>query len=356
MNIASSATGAAIRLLVATLGGFSSAIAFAVTPVVTSVSGAIQSGQILIISGTNMVNEDRTAWDRFFTDNVNASSFEGASPKADGYSDPGGPQGGTYDSNVKLLGNKSMRFHAQGASGNCPVGNLDDYNSIDPEGGDDNDYWIRLYARWRLNGGGWPASHIKMIDAQGQRVAQIYFQPVQTGGPLPSSFDAAHDGSSHYASIPSGQLQNDRWYGIELHWRSTGANLFDAWIDGVQVYSANPVNKPALQWIMMGLINLCGTNSSFNLDHWWDGFAVAKSRIRLASTIEIGNSPDYATATKTYQAPEFLSDTSSRIKVNLTGLGAGPYYLWVTNNRGERSQPLPLSSTAFPAPTNLRVQ
>lgn len=333
------------------------AFALAATPTITQVLGTVQTGQTLTITGINMVNEDRTNWDAFFINNVNASSFEGANPSADGYSAPGSPTGGTYDSTVKLLGNKSMKFHAQGASGNCPVGNLDDYNSIDPEGGDDNDYWIRLYARWRLNSGGWPSSHIKMIDAQGGRVAQIYFQPRQSlSGALPSSFDAAHDGISHDAPIPSGQLQNNRWYGIELHWRSVGTNLFDAWIDGVQVYSANPANAPALEAVIMGLINLCGTNSSFNLDHWWDGFAVSKSRVRLASVIEIGNSSNYATATKIYQAPETLSDTSSQVKVNLTGLGSPPYYMWVTNNRGERSVPFSLTTSTIPAPANLRVQ
>jgi hypothetical protein len=198
-----------------------------------------------------------------------------------------------------------------------------------------------------------------MIDSQGGGGGwQLYFQPAANiSGNRPTTFVAQHDGVSHNVQIPSGQLQNNRWYGIELHWKSTGGNLFEAWIDGVQVYSAIPSNQPTLQWLMMGLINLCGTNASFNLDHWWDGFAVSKSRIRLSSTIEIGNLPDYAKATKAYQPPEYISDASSQIRVNLAGLGSGPYYLWVTNNRGERSQPFSLSgSTTVPAPANLRLQ
>jgi hypothetical protein len=347
----------ALRRLLATASCVP-ALALATPPTINSVSGTMQSGQALTITGANMLNEDRTNWDPFFLKNVNASSFEGTNPAADGYSAPGSPTGGTYDSAVGLLGNKSMRFRAEGASGSCPGGNLTDYNSIDPAGGDGNEYWIRLYARWRLNGGGWPSSHIKMIDSQGSpSFLQLYFQPVATGGPRPTAFDAVHDGISHHVAIPSGQLQDNRWYGIELHWKSSGANLYEAWIDGVQVYSANPVNEPTLEWIMMGLINLCGTNASFSLDHWWDGFAVSTSRVRLASIIEIGNSPDYATATKVYQAPDRLSETSSQIKVNLSGLGSGPYYLWVTNNRGERSLPFGLSgSTTLPPPGNLRVQ
>jgi hypothetical protein len=107
---------------------------------------------------------------------------------------------------------------------------------------------------------------------------------------------------------------------------------------------------------MMGIINACGTNAAFDLDHWWDGFAASKSRVGLASMIEIGNSPDYATATRVYQAPQYLSEITSQIKVDLSGLGSGPYYLWVTNNRGERSLPFSLSgSITLPPPANLRV-
>lgn len=351
-------TAPALRRLLATLGCIP-VLAVAAPPTIETVLGTIQSGQVITIAGSNMVDENRTDWDVFFINNPNASSFEGSNPAADGYSAPGGPTGGTYVSNVKLLGNKSMRFHAQGASGTCPGGNLVDYNSIDPAGGDANEYWIRLYARWRLNGGGWPTSHIKMIDSQGSPgFFQLYFQPsANINGNRPTTFNAIHDGASHNVPIPSGQLQNNRWYGIELHWKTAGTNVFEAWIDGVQVYSANPVNEPTLHYLMMGLINLCGTNASFDLEHWWDGFAVSRSRVRLASIIEIGNLPDYAKAIKVYQAPEYLSDTSFQIKVNLTGLGSGPYYLWVTNNRGERSLPFSLSgSTPVPSPGNVRVQ
>jgi hypothetical protein len=326
-----------------------------------SVLGTIQSGQVLTITGTNMVNEDRTNWDPFFINHPNASSFEGANPSVDGYSAPGGPTGGIYDTSAKLMGNQSFKFHVQGASGNCPVGNLTDYNSIDVTGGlDQNEVWIRLYVRYRLNGGGWPSSHIKMIDSQGSPgFLQYYFQPAaDIRGNLPTEFDASHDGVSHYVSIPSGQLQNNRWYGVELHWKTTAPQLYEAWIDGVQVYSANPVQRATLLYIMMAIVNTCGTTAGFNLDHWWDGFAVSKSRVRLATIIEIGNSPDYAKGTRVYQAPESLSDTSSQIKVNLSGLGNGPYYLWVTNNRGERGLPFSLAggTPVLPPPGNVRVR
>lgn len=72
-------------------------------------------------------------------------------------------------------------------------------------------------------------------------------------------------------------------------------------------------------------------------DQWQDGFTVSKTRVGAASLVEIGNSADYASAVKVYQEPVYLSDSSSQIKVDLTGLGAGPFYLFITNNRGQRS-------------------
>jgi hypothetical protein len=93
------------------------------------------------------------------------------------------------------------------------------------------------------------------------------------------------------------------------------------------------------------MINLAETGSDFDLTNWTDGFTISTSRIYCSSIIEIGNSSDYATADKVYQEPIYLSDGSVQIKANLTGLGSGPYYLWVTNNQQERSAPYPLSGT-----------
>jgi phage anti-repressor protein len=298
-----------------------------------------------------MMDEDTTDWDEFFSDNPNASSFEGTSPSADGYSAIG-PSGGTYVTDVNVLGSKSIKFHVEGASSNCPVGNLMNYNAINPEGGDTGDLYYRVYARWNTEDDSWPTSHIKMIDCQGSG-AQYYFQPAN-GSSRPTHMNAAYDGSNHNYAIPSGQLENDRWYAMEVRWKSTSPYAFDAWVDGTQIADDSPNNPGSLNYLLFGIINCCGTTSNFSLDHWMDGLAVSTSRIYPAAIVEIGDSSNYSTATKVYQEPIFISDSSTEVKVDLTDLGSGPYYLWVTNNKQERSSYYELQTdlATNPSPAN----
>jgi hypothetical protein len=80
-----------------------------------------------------------------------------------------------------------------------------------------------------------------------------------------------------------------------------------------------------------------------------DGLGLkANSRIRPASVIEISDNSTYGAGIVVYQPPELLSDTSVQVKANLTGLGDGPYYLWVTNNLNERSSTYNLSGSSAP--------
>lgn len=62
---------------------------------------------------------------------------------------------------------------------------------------------------------------------------------------------------------------------------------------------------------------------------------------------------------KVYQTPTYLSDGSITVTVNLAELGSDTYYLWVTNNRQERSKAYSLSGdsdiTAPNAPSGLSV-
>jgi hypothetical protein len=312
----------------------------------------------LAISGSNLNNEAKANWDNFFVQNPNAWSFEGSSPSADGYGALG-PNGGAYDSTVSILGSRSMKFQAQGTSTSLYDQHAD-YNAINPAGGDANDYWVRAYVRWNLKSGGWPSSHIKMMDIQGSG-PQYYLQPqADASGNMPTSMVAVHDGVSSYNGIPSGPVENNRWYAVEVHWKTDSAPyVYDLWIDGVKTYSANPKARGSMNYMLFGLINACCTNSSFSLDHWFDGLAVARSRIYPSAIVEVGNSSNYATATKRTQALEKISDGQIISKLDLTGLGAGPYYLWVTNNRQERSQPYLLiqgGGIILSSPFNLRIQ
>jgi hypothetical protein len=93
-----------------------------------------------------------------------------------------------------------------------------------------------------------------------------------------------------------------------------------------------------MQYLLFGIINACG-GAPFNLEHWMDGLAVSKSRIYPSAVIEIGDSQIYLSANKKAQALEKISNTDISFKVDLSGLGSGPYYLWVTNNERKTSTP-----------------
>lgn len=303
-------------------------LAYSATPDITSVTGTIQTGQTITISGSNMVNEDNTAWYSLFKNNPNTSGFEGSTPTSDGYY--GADSTVQYVSDVKLLGSKSLRFSAKGASSSCPAGNL--FSSLSINMGSISDIWLRWYARWNLYGGSWPSSHIKHLMTCCSN--NWYFQP--TAG-TPSQMIA---GGVDYktASIPGGAIQNNKWYLFELHMKPTSPRVLDVWIDGQKVLTSSPSSgDSSAQGIDFGMVNVCGTNSAFGLYNWWDGFVVSTSRVYPASTIEISNNETYGKGTVKYQAPIYLSETSSQVKLDLTDLGGGPYYLWVTNNRQERS-------------------
>lgn len=315
-------------------------------PVVAAVSGTVMAGEILTLSGSRLQDEAKTDWDRFFVQNSTAWSFEGGRAGenigADGYGELGYgvSASGVYDDRVAVLGSQSARFHIEGASSV----NLEDYSIIDPVGGPANDLWIRMYVRWHLEGA-WPDSHIKMVMCANGFPDSYYFQPAcSVDGLPPEQMTAVYDSQSHSADIPGGRLQNDRWYCVEVHWKSdVRPYVFDAWMDGQQIVKANPETQGPLDWLFFGLVNACCTTPGFSLDHWVDGFAVAKSRIYPSALVVLGNTPDYETARKRIQEPVWISDEEIRFKCDPSGLGGGPFYLWVVNNRQKRSEPFLLS-------------
>ena len=320
------------------------------TPVINSVSGATTQGSLLTISGANLNAETMQNWDSWFSRNPTAWSFEGASPLADGFQ-PGGNTTGVYDSKVRLLGNQSIRFHSAITNPNCIQGIGQNYNYLMLDDSASNtDYWVRVYVRWnRLTN--WPSNYMKMLYALNEA---YYFQPAGASAPgtNPSWFDAAHSGSSHLVAAPSGPIQNNRWYAIELHW-STSPRLYEAWIDGVRVHSGTPAKvgtNSGLRLLLLGIINACGT-TSWDVDHWMDGLAVAHQRIHPATLVEVGDGPNYSTAKKNVQPLEQIADDQVVFKLDTNGLGAGPYYVWVTNNRQQVSSAYFLTGGQVSGPT-----
>jgi hypothetical protein len=324
-------------------------------PSIASVTGSLNQGSTLTIAGANLHAETMQYWDSRNTRLPTAWSFEGSSPTADGYGQ-GGP-GGRYDSNVKLLGNQSMRFRSAITNPNCTTGIGQDYANL---GVDDaanrNEMWVRAYVRYNRLSAYWPNNFIKMLEPLN---SGYYFQPdgrQLASGENPFRWYILHNGVSLTRSNPGGNLQNHRWYAVELHFRASPP-IFEAWVDGTQVYSATPTYSAAWQLFLFGVINACGTQS-WDIEMWVDGLVLGSRRLHPSTMVEVGNSSSYSTATRKVQPLESIADDQVRFRLDTSGLGSGPYYMWVRNNAQQLSPAYFLTGGQISgpvAPTNLRI-
>lgn len=333
----------------------------AATPVISSVSGQIQSGSTLTITGSNLTDENTSHFYSF--SQPTSYGFEGTSPSSDGYAFSTGGSGSTagYDTTIKLSGAKSAKFHAQGYYG--PSGYPDQFKAAGNlyfNGTVTTEMWVRQYVRYSLNGGAWPGMGPKMTWYEGSGGTPYDLAPEPTGGPMPSRWRMWASATYNLAN-PAGQMENGRWYCIEEHIKGTSPRTLEIWVDGTRILNVDQGFGLNARWADFGMVNGWDTKTSaFNLDQWVDNLAVSKNqRVYCSSLVEISDSANYETATKRYQAPLYLSNGSIQIKVDLSSLGTGPYYLFVTNNRQERSQAYPLTAQApvtLPSPQNLRAQ
>lgn len=330
----------------------------AATPTISDVAGTLATGQALTISGMNMVQEDKTNWDSYFTSHANAYGFEGSSPVSDGYvyvADDG-PTG--YVSDIKLLGNKSFHFNVPAhvpADGN----NVMAYYYYMMGANTTTDMWYRYYVRYHAASNIWFDNYIKQLYVMGQNPPggsdYINFNGTSGGSGLPSGGSYWDGDPNRYFNFPS-QLQNDRWYLMEVHMRQIPVPLAEVWFDNKKVLTSAPVTTTKIPWLVLfGIPNAKSAPAGLNVDCWWDGLVNSTSRIYPASIVEVSGDG----MTWKYQEPIALSDTSSQIKLDLTGLTGTNYQLRVTNNQQETSTVYNLTgaqdTTPPSAPSGLSV-
>ncbi len=326
---------------------------YAITPTISGVSGTVSTGQTLTVTGTNMEDENMTNWD------TAGWNFEGSNYSADGFY-PGGDNTVSctigYDSNVKLIGSKSVSFRQHGAfsgpsQGGCYLYQLSSVGQ---------DFYVSGYVRWTPVAGGWPDDYMKLFLEIGGGSDNMYLQPEVYGGDTPTQFLTRDGVTSTFGNIPSGAIQPNKWYYIEAHCKNSTPKRFETWIDGTKIVDWVPTGNAVMQYMLFGMPNFSATSSSWDMIIHMDRFVVSSARIYPASIIEISNSSTYGQGTVVYQEPIYLSDSSVQIKANLTGLGSGHYYLFVTNNRQETSAAYNLSgdldTTPPAAPGGLQVQ
>jgi hypothetical protein len=216
--------------------------------------------------------------------------------------------------------------------------------------------YVRAYVRYNRLSAYWPDNFIKLLMPLG---SHYYFQPngrQLAAGQNPFQWYIEHDSVTVTRPNPSGQLQNNRWYAIEVHFRASPPAL-EAWVDGAQVYSATPVSGDPWQLLLFGIINACG-QQSWDIELWMDGLAVSSDRVYPSALVEVGNSSNYSSATKKVQALQSIDDNQIKFALDTSGLGSGPYYVWVRNNAQQVSQAYFLTGGQISgpaAPTNLRI-
>ena len=284
-------------------------------PDITGVSGTIIQGSTITVTGTDMVSADSGAW------SVSAGSFEGANYSADGWLLAAGD--GAYDTNVKLLGNKSFRsdMSGNGATSGCPGTNSGgDYIYRYAQG------YNRIYVRYSSEYSSvWTYPYIgytKLIEYVGP--PNWYIQP-NVPGPPQSMRTINNSGTDAYYTLPE-PWTTDRWYCVEWYMTTSACTI---WVDGKLIGTRTTSMSPSVP-MAIGAINACAVPSG-TYKSYIDGAMSSTSRIYPASTIEISNNATYHAGTYKYQPPVSLSDTSVQFKADLAGLGDGPLYLWITN-------------------------
>ncbi|MBW4056399.1 MAG: hypothetical protein HIU83_13550 [Proteobacteria bacterium] len=290
-------------------------------------SGKINTGEILKITGKNLMQENRSKWRPQFR-SATAYGFEGANPRDDGFCSAGFCMG-RYDSDIKLSGGKSAIFSVAGGSGPYPD-YIESFNGISLWA---QNFYGRTYFRYTNNSGVWPDNALKFIDIQGTS-NNIYIQPIGSVT-APDSFRVVDNGKNYYGKIPGGAIKSDRWYLLEWQYSSSNSEV-KVWIDNKLIITA-PLTATTQNYIEFGIVNAFSTPSKFALTLRLDNLAISTTRLHPSSLIEISNNERYGEGTVRYQEPIYLSDGIIKIKADLAGLGSGPYYLWITNNEQSRS-------------------
>jgi hypothetical protein len=307
--------------------------AFGATPTINSVSGTVATGSTIAITGSNLMDLNTTNWQY----SAAKASFEGANLAADGFTDEDGKA--SYQTNIKLIGNKAVRVYSntvcQGVT-SCGAARVLYYISSG------SDLYASGYIRY-ASGSVWPSGYMKMYITSGPN--QWYFQP--SG---PSRFLLKQGGWISYVSLPA-PIEFDRWHHWEIRMRTGSPNIFTVWWDGQQIANENPSTGQSIQWVEFGIPNYDGVASGQHVEVYFDNVVHSSARIYPASKIEVSNSSAYGQGTAKWQEPVYLSDGSIQLKLNVDGLGSGPYYLWVTNNRQERSAPYQLGGGGGTADT-----
>lgn len=296
-------------------------------PTISSVSGMIETGQILTVSGANLyrggANENTTGW--ALTEDE--ALMKGATPGGDGWTLD--PSAGNYDGTKRLIvGSKSVRNDTAGETTENHTARF--YRSSASLSGD---IFFAGYILGQYAGGVYPDNYRKQLS--------LYSTPPcwwllkgEVGAPFSGMLLDVNGTARGSVSIPGGGWQDDRWYWIMSRFPANAADPWEGHICNQSVEYVHSVGNGGLNDEFD--TNHAGNPAGFSASHYWNRVILSNQRIYEACKFEVSDDATYGNGTVNYCFPVSIDDGQGQFKLNLSDLGAGPYYLFVTNSRNER--------------------
>lgn len=343
----------------------------ATSAAISEAAVAVQSGEIANLRGKGFLDQATDHW-------IHWTESQGSFEDTDGWVRSGNcwkrdnwecwaqteeqrDMDAIFDASVAVLGNQSYRNRLQYTQADW------EHPKEDPGKGiyhpltwwdapDSEQYFYRYYVRYSGPTFKWTNNSFKQVYVHNLFNMNPCMWDDIPEGKGPSMYDI-QAGDRLFVHLGK-RMELDQWYCIELMVRKVGGGLeLKFWLDGTPcaIYDSNN-NLLTSPWmdsyresdgslrfgpLELGTINCQNwTEDQLPVDQsiWFDGFAMSPyRRIYPAATVEIGDGPDYWTAHRVKQNLIWMKDQEVKFRTDLSGLGDGPYYLWVTNNLSELS-------------------
>lgn len=304
----------------------------ATPPVISAVSAnPLAQGVTATITGTYLEDRNLTG----LKIPPPKGGFEGTSFTADGWYDANYNNANELDLSVRITGNKSYRNHIYkfqredlgGGQYGCPSYYYGGY--LERTYGENWPvFYFRYYVRYN-KGFVWPDNYMKQLYMRSGWCMNVMMGATGYGIFQPGAA---------YFGFPKA-LEGDRWYCLEGRFHRDGS-AGELWLDDKSVGKGGPGAGGSWDGFMLGTVNsgCFSANPQASSYIWFDDFNFSTTgRIRPEALVYLSTSPDFNSGTKVSQELLYISDNSIQFKPNATGLGTGPLFLFVVNNKGEVS-------------------
>lgn len=363
-----------MKILISTISILLLASGAWTAPSISNVTGTISNGQTLTISGTSLLNENTVNWVRnddysgsissqtYFTNLATGDLNYAYAPNSASLgwaASVAASNTATIDTVNYLMGDRSVRLYENtpcGDATSCGITVLYATTSSLP-----NVYYVSTYFKYTGSIADYYQKFYLTVGGSGQ----FYIQPHCNGDGTATGWTVGNGtyncGGLVFGTCSCGSFTwpANEWHHFEaqIDRINYSGDRITIWIDGVQDYQYTFAshNSASPTYNEIGIPNWSsgdnGNPTAVPVTMWINRYVHSSARINPSCMIEVGNSPTYSAGSVVKQLPVYLSDSSVQFKLNTTGLGSGPYYLWVTDNRQARNgTPYQLGSSTGSAP------